>query len=281
MRTVVLFRLAPAGVASVFRSVDESRRANSVRGYPRRRALKPASTLRLEAIEQPRAHVYVAEQLRREIALRLLDPATPLPPERELAQLFRVSRATVQQALAQLEAEGLVARRRGRGGGTFVIGQPTDMPRSAELLASLARNRRQIEEMLDFRLELEPAGAGLAAAAARPADLEAIEEAARLTEAAQSDAEHMRHDTEFHLAIARASGNRLFADAVESSRVVLNDVLPALPETALWHERSDRQHRTIVAALVAGDAARARRAMLTHVRDTDASVRALLAALRS
>jgi GntR family transcriptional regulator len=43
-----------------------------------------------------------------------------LPPERELARRFRVSRMTVRHALASLERRGLVARRVGRGGGTFV-----------------------------------------------------------------------------------------------------------------------------------------------------------------
>lgn len=238
-----------------------------------------ARRLRFEAIEQPRAHVYVAEQLRREIALRLLDPTTPLPPERELAQLFRVSRATVQQALAQLESEGLVERRRGRGGGTFVVGQVGEAKPTEELLAGIARDRRLIEETLAFRRELEPAAAALAAEAATEADRDSILDAAARSEASETDAEFMRYDTEFHLAVARASRNRLFAEAVESARVVLHGILPALPESELWHARTHRQHAEIVDALMSQDAAGARRAMHVHVQDTDDSIRALLAAL--
>jgi GntR family transcriptional regulator len=47
-------------------------------------------------------------------------PGTRLPAERELAGSLRVSRMTVRHALASLESRGLVARRVGRGGGTFV-----------------------------------------------------------------------------------------------------------------------------------------------------------------
>jgi len=233
--------------------------------------------LRLEAVEQPRAHEYVAEQLRREIALRVLPPTAPLPPERDLARIFRVSRATVQLAMRLLEREGLIERRRGRNGGTFVIEPAEEAPTA--LLAGIAEKRTFIEETLDFRAELEPAAAAQAAGTAGSEDLDAIERAAELAEAAKDDAEFMRYDTEFHLAVARASHNRYFERAVVQSRVVLNDVLPALPETALWHARTHRQHAAVLEALRAGSAPAARRAMLQHVRDTDRSVRALLAAL--
>jgi DNA-binding GntR family transcriptional regulator len=76
--------------------------------------------LRFARVEQPRAHEFVAEQLRREIALGIIQPGSRLPSERDLAQLFGVSRITVQQAVNLLESEGLVWARRGRGGGTFV-----------------------------------------------------------------------------------------------------------------------------------------------------------------
>jgi GntR family transcriptional regulator len=49
-----------------------------------------------------------------------LEPGTRLPPERELARRLRVARMTVRHALDSLERRGLVARRVGRGGGTFV-----------------------------------------------------------------------------------------------------------------------------------------------------------------
>jgi DNA-binding FadR family transcriptional regulator len=234
--------------------------------------------LQLEAVEQPRAHEYVAEQLRREIALRVLDPTAPLPPERDLARIFRVSRATVQRAMTLLESEGLIQRRRGRSGGTFVIGNVSEAA-SKVLLESMWRNRELIEETLVFRLEVEPAAAALAATEAQTVELDAIRRAAELSAAATDDAEFMRHDTEMHIAVARASHNRYLVEAVERIRIILNDVLPALPESRIWHERTHRQHAVLLDALVARDERGARRAMLTHVRDTGASILALLATL--
>src|SRR4051794_39670314 len=81
------------------------------------------SSVAFEPIEQPRAHEYVAEQLRRQIGLHVVPVGGALPTERELSAMFGVGRATVQAAVRLLEAERLVETRRGRHGGTFVCGQ--------------------------------------------------------------------------------------------------------------------------------------------------------------
>ena len=74
-----------------------------------------------ERLEQPRAHEYVAEQIRRQISLGMIRPGEALLPERELAPMFGVARKTVHLAVGLLAAEGRVVRRRGRYGGTFVL----------------------------------------------------------------------------------------------------------------------------------------------------------------
>ncbi len=95
--------------------------------------------------------------------------------------------------------------------------------------------------------------------------------------AARDDAEFMESDTDFHLTLAAATGNRFFADAIERTRLVLNDALVALPDSPVWHAWSNRDHLAILRALEAADGPRARAAMFRHVRHTAASVRALLA----
>src|SRR6266576_4987980 len=129
------------------------------------------SPVRFSRIEQPRTHVYLAEQLRREITLGVLPTGGTLPPERELAAMVGVARATVQQAVRMLESEGLVTARRGRGGGTFVTGPASDSVSRHRLNAHVSRNRRPIEEAVTYRLEIEPAAAGEAARARTADDL--------------------------------------------------------------------------------------------------------------
>ena len=64
-----------------------------------------ADFVRFERLEQQRAHEYIAEQIRRQIVLRVIPTGQALPPERELARMFGVGRATVQQAIRMLVAD--------------------------------------------------------------------------------------------------------------------------------------------------------------------------------
>ena len=230
-------------------------------------------------VEQLRAHELVAEQIRRQVALRLVTPGQSLPPERELARLFGVGRATVQQAIELLEGEQLLESRRGRSGGTFVVGVAEGNETPVGVLDRVRKEKAAILEALDFRAELEPAAAAAAAAARRQHDLNALRAACRAAAATEDDAEFMEHDTELHLALGRATGNRYFAETLERLRLVLNDALVALPDSALWHARSNREHELLLATVGAGDGRAARKAMEIHVAHTDQSVRALLAAL--
>src|SRR5436305_793681 len=127
-----------------------------------------------EPIQPLRAHEYVAEQIRRHIALRLVQPGEALPSERELAAMFGVGRPTIQHAMRLLEADQLVEARRGRSGGTFVREPAEDAGAMEELMARLARQRKELEELVVFRRTLEPAVAAEAARVRRRADMSAI-----------------------------------------------------------------------------------------------------------
>jgi len=237
------------------------------------------SPVRFSRIEQTRTHVYIAEQLRREITLGVLPTSEALPSERELATMFGVARATVQQAVRMLESEGLVTVRRGRGGGTFVTGPASDSAARSRLIARVRRNRRLIEEAVAYRLEVEPAAAGEAALARTAEDLAGLQQIAGRAAAATDDALFTGLDAQFHLGVATAAHNRFFAEAVERVRLSISDALLLLPESPLWQQRSLTEHQRILAGLEAGSPQAARQAMLTHVGHTARSLRALLKAL--
>jgi GntR family transcriptional regulator, transcriptional repressor for pyruvate dehydrogenase complex len=230
-------------------------------------------------VEVGRSHEYVAEQIRRQIMLRLIPPSGSLPPERELARMLGVGRATVQEAIHLLEEEGLLTSRRGRTGGTFVLG-PSDSEES--LLALVPKLRREadaIEEALAFRLAIEPPAAALAARAADDRDLAELRLAHEQGLQETTNAAILARDSDFHLIVGRMAHNRLFAAGIEATRLALGDALFALPESPRWGRRSDREHAEILAAIEAGESARAERAMRKHVRNTDQAIRVLLRAL--
>jgi GntR family transcriptional repressor for pyruvate dehydrogenase complex len=233
-----------------------------------------------EPIQQLRAHEYVAEQIRRHIALRLIAPGECLQSERELAATFGVGRPTIQQALRLLEADRLVHARRGRNGGTFVSEPTEDGGGMDELLTRALSRRSELEEVLAFRRVIEPRVAAEAARMRRRADLAAMIAAIDGMSGARSEPEYMRFDTELHLAIARATRNRFMIGAIEDVRLRLNDVMSLLPESDSWHRRLNGEHETIVSAIERRDEDGAEAAMEAHVAASEHGVRAVLSAIR-
>jgi GntR family transcriptional regulator, transcriptional repressor for pyruvate dehydrogenase complex len=231
---------------------------------------------RFARVEQPRAHEYVAEQLRREITLGLIQVGEKLPSERDLLQLFGVSRFTVQQALNLLETEGIVAARRGRGGGTFVIGAPGSAGGKRRLIARIRRDHAIIAEAVACRLDVEPAAAAQAAVNRTDEDLTGLRELLSRACDTSDDVDFTNLDAQFHLAIVEASRNRFLREVVERVRLAIADAILVLPETPLWQGKSLREHQVILKAIDARDANAARKAMASHVGHTARSISALL-----
>ena len=234
---------------------------------------------RFARLEQPRAHEYVAEQLRREITLGLIQVGEKLPSERNLLLLFGVSRITVQQALNLLEAEGLVEARRGRGGGTFVIGAPHDAGSKRRLIERIRQDRAVIAEAVACRREVEPAAAALAAGRRTRDDLSRLRDLLSRARATDDDAEFTNIDSQFHMAIVEVSGNRFLLDVVARVRLAIVDAILVLPETPLWRGKSLREHQAILNAIETRDGDAARKAMARHVGHTAQSISALLRTL--
>src|SRR5918997_1033088 len=99
----------------------------------------------------------------------LLPPGTRLPPERELAERFAISRSTLRQALTTLTQTGHLVAHRGRTGGTFVAAEP---PLQGSGVALEGRWR----DLLDYRVAVETGSALLAAERATPEGLDRLRE---------------------------------------------------------------------------------------------------------
>ena len=80
-----------------------------------------ASPLVFQALTPHRAFEDIAGQIRAQVASGNLKPGDRLPPERELAALFQVSRNTLREALRALEIAGMIESRKGANGGAFVL----------------------------------------------------------------------------------------------------------------------------------------------------------------
>lgn len=231
------------------------------------------------AIEQQRAHEYVADQIRRQIGLGLLAPGDALPPERELARLFGVGRVTVQLAVGLLEADRLIESRRGRSGGRFILDAGHGTHALDYRIIEVRRDAGVILESIEYRVVIESAAASMAARLRRKSELAAMQHATHQTSLARDDAEFTRYDTIFHLAVARASRNQFLLAAVEEARLRLNPVLALLPESDLFHQISNEEHAAIFEAIAAQDPDLASARARAHVERTAQTVRTLLTSL--
>lgn len=102
--------------------------------------------------------------LRGQIQEGRLNPGALVPGEEELARQFHVSRITARRALAELAAEGLVTRGRGRGTHVTSRGEPPPIRAGVEgLLENLfAMGLKTQVTLLEF--DFEPAAPDVAAA---------------------------------------------------------------------------------------------------------------------
>ena len=220
------------------------------------------------------------EQLGTAIRLGVYPRGSTLPPERELAPLLSVSRATLREAMAALREAGLVQTTRGRRGGTVVTLRPrTPSGRAASRISD--QRRRAWHDALTYRRIVEPGAAALAAQLAADGELspalrEQLEVAHAEVAAADRAAQHRQADSRFHLTLASVTGSPRVVQAVTSVQAELHEMLLAIPVLDANIAHSDRQHATVVRAVLAGRPDRAATAMEEHCDDTAALLRGLV-----
>lgn len=214
------------------------------------------------------------ERLATAIRLGVYPYGTTLPPERELAVLLGVSRATVREAIGALRSAGMVRTTRGRGGGTVVDVEP---PTPGSAAATPEARRPELLDALVFRRVVEPGACFVAASTPlTTAGLEGLHAAHDAVRRAVDPAEHRQADARLHLALAGLTGSPSLVAAVTQVQAAVHEMLLAIPVLPTNIEHSNAQHAAIVAAVEARDPDRARRSMEEHCDDTAALLRGLL-----
>ena len=226
-----------------------------------------------EPIKPTRAHEAVLAQLQGKILKGELAPGDRLPSEREMMEIFGVSRPTVREALRVAESLGLVAVRHGDPGGPRVLGQPS-VGVTRVLDGLLSAERTSVTELLEARMVLEGAAARLAAA--RPAaELGPLEEAYRAMEQAPDFARFVEADAVFHRRVAEVGGNRLLVVILTALRDPIVRLITAglSGETdAQARAKILRAHGEILEAIRTGDIAAADRRSRRHLIDLYAAL---------
>jgi GntR family transcriptional repressor for pyruvate dehydrogenase complex len=219
-----------------------------------------------ELIRRNKVYEEVAKQIER-LILNKLSPGDKLPSERELAEMLKVSRSSIRDAIRGLELMGLVEPRQGAG----TIVRETSVDAVANPFASaLKRRKEMVSELLDFRRMLEPPLAARAATHASGDEISEMEEILQRQQEKQSQGEAaIAEDTEFHYSVALASGNSVVLKVLD----IVMDLLRETRERSLQVEgrpqKSLAGHRRILAAIKRHDAEAAKSAMRRHIEDVE------------
>ncbi|HXB55072.1 MAG TPA: FadR/GntR family transcriptional regulator [Vicinamibacteria bacterium] len=218
---------------------------------------------KVEPINSPRIYEEIVRQIRTLISEGKLKSGDRLPPERDLAERFRVSRASVREALRSLESMGLIEIRLGEG--TFV--REISVDSLIEPLALVILTQREaVGELFEARRLLEPPIAGLAA---RRSTKEEIQEMERILEEQGKEVAAggtgLAQDAAFHAAIASSTNNRAITRIVHAVIDLLTQSREESLQIAGRPTRSHEDHLRILEAIRGRRSAAARRAMLDHV----------------
>jgi GntR family transcriptional repressor for pyruvate dehydrogenase complex len=195
-----------------------------------------------------------------------------LPSELALADRFGVSRPVVREALSRLRSRGVIVSR--KGSGSYFrksLSAPTAVGAVGFLpIDSLAAVRKCFE----FRIGVESEAAFFAAQNHAPATLAAIREALeRMEAAAANGGVAVKADLEFHLSVARASGNEYFEAMMHSMRTPIEFAINLARSLTLTrpleHLRTvQTEHVVLFQAIEARDKDAARAAMRRHIENT-------------
>ena len=198
---------------------------------------------RLSAVDTVRARIALA------VNFGLMQPGERLPSDESIAEALDVSVMSARRALATLASDGLVVRRRGKTGGTFVADEP---PRNAVDAVSLYNaDENTVDRLIDERTLIETALVTSACVRATPHSLDTLQSYIDQAAAADNWASYHRADEQFHLALVEASG-------LEWARPVHADVLNRLyqyflPYPIEYLKESNAEHQRILDAIRRGD----------------------------
>jgi GntR family transcriptional regulator, transcriptional repressor for pyruvate dehydrogenase complex len=215
----------------------------------------------------------IAQQILDLIAHGNLVPGQRLPSERELCKNFGAARSSLREALRGLSMIGVLTARVGEGtsvaadGGKF-LGKIMEW--------RLITEKHDIENLLEVRIALEGVAAANMALHGSEADIAQLQSLlAKMKSSVKDKKQFAAFDLEFHVTIARASGNSLLFDFI---CMIRSQLVTALDKLLLPHVRplTYKEHSAIVQAIERRDAEGARGSMHAHLESSLARHRATM-----
>lgn len=226
-----------------------------------------------EKIKPQKGSDLVLQQLKAQIMNGELQPGTKLDSIVDLAVTFGVGRSTIREALSALKAMGWLDIQ--QGGGTYV---KEVLPTSSPSL-NLFHSNDSLKEILEVRRILETGCASLAAEQRSEEDLQQLEHILKqMSDHIGDEDKSEEADTNFHLHIAKASGNSLLIQLMESLSQRLQETMKDSRKIWFYAEHATairllNEHQSIYEAIKNQDIAEASMRMLNHIVKVESVLR--------
>jgi GntR family transcriptional repressor for pyruvate dehydrogenase complex len=221
----------------------------------------------LKAVKKKRVYEDIVQQIHNLIQKGKLKQGDQLPTERELVDIFKVSRASVREAIRYLESMRFVKSR--QGDGTYVIAS-SEEALIQPLATALFLEKDNLMDIFTIRKFIEPQVAQLAAEKATPSEIRELEEI--LEEQAKDLGDGLnftKTDSEFHNLLTQIAKNRV----LERLLFAVLDLLAQTREKYLQVEgraqKSLKGHQKVLSAIKARNPVAARRAMRHHLEEIE------------
>ncbi len=223
--------------------------------------------MKFQPIKPKKVSSQIAEQIRSSILSGEFSPGDKLPPERELAEMFGVSRPSVREALNVLASAGLVMSY--QGGGTVVMSL-VESTASNPLSELIRVQQDRALDVIEVRKCMESWTAYYAAQRALPEDIRRMEEIVVGMERNLNGLQPSEDlDANLHIVIARATHNIVWLHLMQSLFDAMKEfqqgVWRAVYLTSEDHHLLYRHHLAIFEAIRNKDADAARNAMMNHL----------------
>ena len=222
--------------------------------------------MEFKEITPVRLYESVIDQIMDLVKRSELKPGDKLPPERELAEKLSISRNSLREAFRVLESRGLIKSK--AGGGRYIREiRKNGYSNTENIILSLEKS--SILELLEARELFEAKIVKIAAQRATIEDTGLIEQILNK----MSEEEELKYgketesDTEFHLAIAKASHNFVFTNIIRLHLDLLKGTREKTQQIPGRREERWREHQAILQAIKEHDTKKAGEAMLKHLRN--------------
>lgn len=221
-------------------------------------------------IKKTRVYEEIVTKIKEMIEKGKLTSGDQLPVERELAEIFRVSRSSVREALRSLESQGFLESR--QGDGTYIASNPVES--LVRPLATVIFSEKDEQmELLEMRRLIEPQIAYFAAERATEKEIDMMEKTLELQEREVAKGEFgMDVDKKFHYIMAKATKNKIILRVMDNIMDLLSETRDRYLQVEGRPLKSVGRHRKILGAIKARDRSRAQALMLEHLEDIEKSL---------